>query len=178
MIQGGKGGAKTSTGIVFEKETDLTNAFTSIPGVTVSPKDGIVTYQGARVGVLGPKSNLYSRILKTVEKDGKKILSKRLLPDEAYFSEASNTLIILEKKYQQVEGSVDEKLQTCDFKLKQYKRLSLANGIKKVEYVYVLGDWFTNPKYEDVLAYIKEVGCKYYFRVVPPEVFGFAESEA
>jgi hypothetical protein len=43
-----------------------------------------------------------------------------------------------------VAGSVDEKLQTCDFKRKQYLKLVQPLGIK-VEYVYVLNDWFKQP---------------------------------
>jgi hypothetical protein len=50
----------------------------------------------------------------------------------------------IEVKYQQVAGSVDEKLQTCDFKLKQYLKLVASLGIK-VEYVYVLNNWFKKP---------------------------------
>ena len=38
------------------------------------------------------------------------------------------TLFIIEVKYQQVEGSVDEKLQTCDFKRKQYLKLVVGLG--------------------------------------------------
>ena len=43
------------------------------------------------------------------------------MPDESFFNIKTNKLIIIEKKWQQIEGSVDEKLQTCDFKKKQYE---------------------------------------------------------
>lgn len=43
-------------------------------------------------------------------------------------------------------GSVDEKLQTCDFKRKQYLKMVHSLGLK-VEYVYVLNDWFKNTKF-------------------------------
>ena len=43
------------------------------------------------------------------------------------------TLFIIEVKYQQLAGSVDEKLQTCDFKRKQYLKLVNYLGLK-VEY--------------------------------------------
>ena len=49
----------------------------------------------------------------------------------------NNTLFIIEMKFQEVAGSVDEKLQTCDFKKKQYKRLMAPLNIE-VEYVYIL----------------------------------------
>ena len=69
-------------------------------------------------------------------------------------------------KYQQVAGSVDEKLQTCDFKRKQYLKLVSSLGLK-VEYVYVLNDWFAHPSYQDVLDYIHSVNCHYQFNALP-----------
>jgi hypothetical protein len=66
------------------------------------------------------------------------------------------TLYIIEVKYQEVAGSVDEKLQTCDFKRKQYLKLVSEKGLK-VEYVYVLSDWFKDPRYKDSLDSISIV---------------------
>jgi hypothetical protein len=83
-------------------------------------------------------------------------ISKKLLPDDALLVVVRETLFIVEVKYQQVAGSVDEKLQTCDFKRKQYVKLVADLGLK-VEYVYVLNDWFKAPGYKDVLDYIHSV---------------------
>ena len=68
-------------------------------------------------------------------------------------------------KFQKVAGSVDEKLQTCDFKKKQYTKLMGPIGIR-VDYIYILNDWFNVPAYRDVLGYIKEVGCDYFFNEI------------
>ena len=62
-----------------------------------------------------------------------------LLPDETIFVLANNTLFIIEMKFQKVAGSVDEKLQTCDFKKKQYEKLLSGTGIR-VEYCYILSE--------------------------------------
>ena len=70
-------------------------------------------------------------------------------------------MYIIEMKYQSQSGSVDEKLQTCDFKKKQYEKLLKPLSIK-VEYYYFLNDWFNQDKYKDVFDYIKKVGCKYF----------------
>ncbi|UOS15746.1 hypothetical protein MPG85_07165 [Helicobacter pylori] len=51
-----------------------------------------------------------------------KILSSQLLPNNAIFVPSNNTFFILEIKYQGTGGSVDEKLQTCDFKLKPIQK--------------------------------------------------------
>ena len=84
---------------------------------------------------------------------------------------ADNTFYVIECKFQKVAGSVDEKLQTCDFKKKQYKKL-LAPLNMEVEYIYLLSDWFQKPEYKDVLDYIISVGCSYYFNYIPLSKFG------
>jgi hypothetical protein len=91
-------------------------------------------------------------------------LSKKLLPDGALL--VGNTMYVIEKKYQAGSGSVDEKLQTCDFKKKQYIKLFSPLNIN-VEYYYVLNDWFDKPQYRDVFDYIKSVGCKYFIEDLP-----------
>lgn len=110
------------------------------------------------------KHALY-RFLKDKGIDWKDYLSKKLLPDEAYFDEENNRVIIYEKKYQQTAGSADEKPQTCAFKIYQFRRLFAALGITDVQYIYIFNDWFKKPEYKDMLDYIKSVdGCDYIFK--------------
>jgi hypothetical protein len=87
-------------------------------------------------------------------------ISKKLLPDGLIVK--GNTVYVIEKKYQAGAGSVDEKLQTCDFKKKQYIRL-LSTLNMEVEYWYILNDWFRQDCYKDVFNYIESVGCRYFF---------------
>lgn len=75
--------------------------------------------QAQKEGIDLSKHNLY-KYLSQEKIDWRKLISKKLLPDEAYF--VNGELKIYEKKYQQVAGSVDEKLQTCAFKLLQYQK--------------------------------------------------------
>ena len=89
-----------------------------------------------------------------------------MLPDDSIFVIIANTLFIIECKFQQVAGSVDEKLQTCDFKRKQYQKL-LSKANIEVEYMYLLSDWFRKPEYKDVLDYIHSVHCYYFFEFIP-----------
>ena len=79
--------------------------------------------------------------------------SKRLLPDDSIYVIINNTFYVIECKFQKVAGSVDEKLQTCDFKKKQYKKIFSRLNIE-VQYIYLLSDWFKKPEYKDVLDYI------------------------
>ncbi len=96
----------------------------------------------------------------------KEVISKRLLPDNAILVILRETLFIIEVKFQQVDGSVDEKLQTADFKRKQYMKLVAPLGLK-VDYVFVLNDWFKKKIYKDVLDYIQSVNCHYKFNELP-----------
>ena len=172
MKKGGIGGGKTITGLRFESRISLTKALERISGYSV--KNGIVYYEGKEVARLYQKHDLYKNLLKPSKIDYSKILSKKLLPDEAILVKKDNILFIVEIKFQMVTGSVDEKLQTCDFKNKQYNKLLFPLGIS-VKYVYVLSDWFKKPEYKDVLEYIACVGCHYFFNEVPLRFLGLPD---
>lgn len=75
------------------------------------------------------------------------------------------------KNVQESGGSVDEKLQTCDFKKKHYEKLVERLNLK-VEYAYVLCDWFKSDKYKDTIEYVKSVNCHYFFNELPLEFLG------
>lgn len=131
----------TTTGAQFEEKVTLKNRHPN--GIDLS------------------KGKLY-KYLKSKNINWQNILSRKLLPDEAYFD--GDTLYIYEKKYQQVEGSADEKLQTCGFKIYEFKKIAKLLGAKKVKYTYILSDWFKQSKYKDVLVYINDTpGCWYEF---------------
>lgn len=78
---------------------------------------------------------------------------KYLLPDESFLDEENKILYILEKKFQYRSGSTDEKLQTGHFKrefyIEQYPNY-------KIEYAFVLSDWFKQDKYKPEKRYCKK----------------------
>ncbi len=168
MIEKGKGGGSTITGLNFEKEKDILSILKNAKGYSV--KGNIIFYNRKEVARSYKKYGLY-KFLASRKVNYKKIISKRLLPDEALYVIVNNTLFVLEFKFQKVGGSVDEKLQTCDFKKKQYKKLMAPLNIE-VEYVYILSDWFKKPEYKDTLDYIISVGCHYYFHYLPLHKIG------
>lgn len=176
MKVGGKGGGNTVSGAAFEKQTDLKQVLENLDGITVRESNHKNVFEVVKnkkvIGQLMQKHALY-KFLKSKGIDYKTILSKKLLPDECYFNFENSTLYIGEKKYQNGAGSVDEKLQTCDFKKRQYKRLVESMDGVSVEYFYVLNDFFDDPAYRDVLSYIEEVGCRYYFNEMPLNLLGF-----
>lgn len=169
MIKGGKGGHLTKSGLKFESRVDLKTLFDKLKGYSV--KGGDVFYKGKVVAKLYKKHDFYTHFLSKFKVEWKTKISKKLLPDDAIFVLSKNTIFIVEVKFQEVEGSVDEKLQTCDFKKRQYQKLLSGKKIR-VEYVYVLNDWFDDPVYKDVLNYIKSVGCHYFFEILPLEFLG------
>ncbi|MBO4108103.1 PD-(D/E)XK nuclease superfamily protein [Streptococcus suis] len=192
MIKGGVGGANTLTGLAFELKTDLPTFIANQSGyeviendydIKVSKKTGnsiktkrkatsrwLVKFNGQVVATIFQKHGLY-RYFDEVGLDYHTIISKKLLPDDSIFVMKNNTVFIIEKKTQSTEGSVDEKLQTCDFKLKQYKKLFSPLN-KEVKYYYLLDKWFLDPKYKDTLDYIISVGCDYRFEYIPLKEFG------
>ena len=115
------------------------------------------------------------------QNEARSIISKLLFPDTAFYNCKNKTLYIIEKKEQKCSGSVDEKLQTCDFKLRQYKRLVEGTvgrrkfQINHVEYFFILNNYFEERKdgeYRDVLQYIREIGCQYYFNKITIKELG------
>lgn len=169
MKTGGVGGGNTITGLNFEKRVDFQELLRRVPGYLIEKipnKAGLgVFFDDELVARCFRKSEFY----KYLDEEGvnwRKILAKRLFPDDALLVIVRETLFIIEVKYQQVAGSVDEKLQTCDFKRKQYQKL-VASLELKVEYVYILNDWFKKPDYKDVLDYIHSVNCHYKFNELP-----------
>ncbi|HOV46213.1 MAG: hypothetical protein KBG82_08285 [Spirochaetes bacterium] len=169
MKKGGIGGSKTSTGLNFEKKVDLQTLLSRIKGYEIKKskvKSGSYVYFYKKLVARCFQKYEFYKYLDENRIDWKKIISKRLLPDDTILVIVRETLFIIEVKYQHVAGSVDEKLQTCDFKRKQYLKLVTPLGLK-VEYVYVLNDWFKKPEYKDVLDYIQSVNCHYKFNELP-----------
>ncbi len=167
MIKGGTGGGNTQTGLRFEERIHLATAISKLPNYEVRGFD--VYYKGEKVAELFSKNRLYKSLLILKEITHTNYISKKLLPDEAIL--IGNKLFIIEMKFQYVAGSVDEKLQTCHFKKRQYTKLFSDTDIE-VEYIYVLNDWFNKSEYKDVREYIKEVGCHYFFNEIPLSTLG------
>ena len=175
MKKGGIGGGNTKTGLIFEGKTDLATFLSKQPGYIIDSNDD-VWYENKLVGRIFKKHDFYKVFLAELDIDWTKYISKKLLPDDSMLVLLNNTLHIIECKHQEVAGSVDEKLQTCDFKKKQYQKLMSSANIK-VEYIYLLDNWFRDPKYKDVLDYIVSVGCQYYFEYIPLEKLGLPTPE-
>lgn len=169
MKKGGIGGANTKTGLYFEGNVDFLTFIKKQKNYSV--KGNTIFCEGKEVAMSFKKNGLY-KFLEEKEINYKDFISRKLLPDDVIFVIVNNTFFILEIKFQEVEGSTDEKLQTCDFKIKQYRKL-LSQLNVEVKYIYILNDWFKQSRYKDVLDYIISIdGCYYYFNYLPLQKIG------
>jgi hypothetical protein len=176
------GGARTNVnGLEFEFGTDLKTSmeaagftieiFNLNGGKQVSPMAYEVHRSGTLVGYIISQLRLYDYLnfLARSEDSGWTMkLSKKLKPDEAFFNVQTNSLHIIEKKAQSGTGSVDEKLQTFPFKIRQYKRLveglSVNGESITVHYVYCLDRFFQKNEYKDLFDYMNEHGMTYFIQ--------------
>lgn len=163
------GGSKTNlNGLLFERETSL-NELLEANGYNIINEE-IYNEDNVLIGLSIPKYKLYD-YLNERKINYKDYISKKWLPDEAFLNYKTRTIYIIEKKYQNSNGSVDEKLTNCDFKRKEYQKLFTPLKIK-VKYLYLFNDWFKKEKYIDSLKYIEDMGCEYYFNEIPFESIG------
>lgn len=174
MKKNGVGGNTTLTGLDFERKVDFQNLLSGIDGYSImqiqKTAGKSIFFNNLLVAKCFKKYNFYDYLLEE-NVNWESLISRQLVPDEALLVLNTNTLFIIEVKSQQVNGSVDEKLQTCDFKRKQYLKLGSKLGLR-VEYVYVLNDWFKKPIYKDALDYIVSVNCHFKFNELPLSFLG------
>lgn len=158
------GGAQTNAnGLHFEQTTSLNDALCQA-GYTV--QNYRVYRNNYQIGMSVPKGSLYTMFLEPNGIDYRYINSKQWQPDECYINFEYKIAFIIEKKFQNNSGSVDEKLPGCHFKKKEYEKLFHPLNFT-VEYLYVFNDWFYDPRYRDTLDYITEMGCHYCFDEIP-----------
>lgn len=133
----GAGGANTNkNGLPYEDMTDLSNCYTV---VQQNNYDMVIKFhEHEKIFNKTRQSNLFKCMKPHIDDKVTKAHGCKN-PDECYIDHESKVVFIIEKKFQQVSGSVCEKIQTCDFKLWQYKR---TFPDFEVVYIYCLSDWF------------------------------------
>lgn len=169
MKKGGLGGSHTWTGLKFEKSKGVLDIFEKTRGFHVNEKK---IYKGGKLLAESYPKNSFYKFLESKNINFEKILSGRIIPDDTLLVLKTKTFFIFEKKFQEVSGSTDEKLQTAQFKILQYRKLLEPLGYK-VMFVYLLNNWFKQQKYKDVLNYIRTIeGCNYFFEDIPLNYLG------
>lgn len=164
----------TQNGTKFEKQTSLAEILknNNYQITDYNPKDThknkikTVSLNHQKTGYLCSQ-HAFPRFMKEqFNLNINKIISQTLLPDEAFFNIKTNTLHIFEKKYQTVQGSVDEKIQTGTFKLYEYQKIAKKAKIS-VTYSYILSKWFKNKRYQDIHEYNNNNNIHTFFEKIP-----------
>ena len=133
----GAGGVNTNVnGLSYEKLTDLCSHFIIIEILKFGER--IRFNNSEKEFVRTKKANLFKYMEKHIDQKINHAHGCKQ-PDECYIDEESKNIFIIETKFQQVTGSVCEKIQTPDFKLWQYKRIFPNFNII---YIYCLSEWF------------------------------------
>lgn len=167
------GGSKTNlNGLSFEGRTSLIDSLNLHPNIEIKNNNEI-HFNGVIVGYYFEKHNFYTDFIEKHKVDWKKLISKKYLPDGVFVNILIKKVFIIEKKFQESSGSVDEKLQTCDFKRKTYKKIIEKTGFE-TEYFYLLNSWYKRVEYEDVKEYIKSVGCNFFIDKIGLEELGIS----
>jgi len=177
MRKGGKGGAVASkSGSDFELKTqdELLKDLISLGyKVTSAEKTGKDKNKYRYINLIDKKNNIIDIYYQgSLTKyffgqqgvEVKDIFSHSLNPDTAIYSHKTKVLTIIEKKQQNTEGSVAEKLQTCDYKMHYYTTLCKPLKVK-VELVWQLGDYFKRKEknLKSVFEYMEKRQNKLYF---------------
>lgn len=173
MISNGNKGNSTLTGADFENKTSFLKRINMLSKVDSKTYELFIKdefnfmYINTNIFYV-PKNDMYSYLYHRHGINYRKIIHKKILPDEVIINENTKQVFIFEKKFQMVGGSVDEKLQTCHFKKhhlsKLFKKINYT-----VHYTYILNDWFKRVEYKDVLEYIHDMECDYFFNKLSKE---------
>ena len=163
------GGSQTNkNGLYFEQTTSLNDALICAGYEIINYH---VYWNGQEIGMSVPQNYIYAHFLEPKGIHFADYNSKKWRPDEAFIHYKNQTAYIIEKKFQNCTGSVEEKLPSCHFKKWEYEKL-FAPLHYHVEFIYIFNDWFLDPKYQDTLEYIKRMGCYYYYNEIPLEALG------
>ena len=99
-----------------------------------------------------------------------------LEPDNFILNFENNTIYVIEIKFQNKEGSVDEKPQAYLFRQRYFNDLFKSMGME-VKLIYVFSDWFKMEKYNYLRKNMDQDGVKYYYNELPPSAIGLDEKE-
>jgi hypothetical protein len=152
----GAGGANTNkNGLSYEEKTNLETLYSEC-SENKKNKSKIIKFIGYENELINANKSMLHKYMENL---GEKDISLQSAagckePDEAYIDLAKKYVFIIEKKFQQTPGSVDEKIQTAAFKKYHYSNL-FPNF--KIHYIYCLSDWFKRDEYKSVLEYLSNI---------------------
>lgn len=150
----GAGGAKTNkNGLSYEDMTEIKESdrykYTDSLKVKTKMIQRVIIDGELHIKIKKAELKLYMNENKKYNTESEKASE----PDECYINEDKKIINIIEKKFQQINGSVDEKIQTCVFKIWFYNEQYRDYEIR---YCYCLSDWFKSKKYKPEMRFFKK----------------------
>ena len=147
----GAGGSNTNkNGLPYEDFTDLNTHIEILKTNKNSTTIRFINYDTELEKPKG-KTGLFKVLSKQLDESVEKGHGCRQ-PDECYINMKNKNLYIIEKKFQQISGSVIEKIQTPEFKIWNYSQMFPSFTIV---YIYCLCNYYKeNAKAE--LEYLKK----------------------
>uniref|UniRef100_A0A6C0JWR8 Uncharacterized protein n=1 Tax=viral metagenome TaxID=1070528 RepID=A0A6C0JWR8_9ZZZZ len=134
----GAGGSKTNTnGLPYEELTEL-NTHYEIKKTHKNGKEIVFNINKDTPFIATKQSNVFKYMDKHMNKSINRAHGCKR-PDECFINENTKQIFIIEKKFQQIGGSVCEKIQTAEFKRRHYNKLFPDYD---AVYMYCLCDWF------------------------------------
>lgn len=153
----GAGGKNTNkNGLPYEKLTELNTEYNILLSSKLYNKIKFKMNED-RIFISTKQSNFFKYMGKHINKNVKKAHGCKK-PDECYIDKDKKIIFIIEKKFQQVSGSVCEKVQTPHMKVWQYNRTFTDWNIV---YIYCLSEWFKKNCIAE-LEYLDEMKFKYF----------------
>ena len=149
----GAGGANTNkNGLPYENLTDLN---THIEVIKTNKNSTTIQFEKYNTELEKPngKTGLFKVLKEYLDKNIEKGKGCKQ-PDECYINMNKKEIFIIEKKFQQTNGSVDEKIQTPEFKIWNYGEMFPEF---KIVYIYCLSNYFTSFKAELKYLELKKV---------------------
>ncbi len=162
----GAGGANTNTnGKKYEKETLLSENYKVIKEREIKSnkkKYEEIKFNGSDIKYIHLEQSTFNMYMNEIGEKNSNITSAPGCknPDDCYIDEVNKKIFIIEKKFQQTGGSVEEKIQTASFKKNHYKNL-YPNY--EIHYIYCLSKWFKNEDNSSVIEYLKENDIPVFF---------------
>lgn len=164
------GGAQTTlNGLEFERDTDFSELVDLLENYEVREIDfkdkkkikGFEVYRKDEeklIGKIMPQNRFYDFL---EELNIENTNSKKWQPDDVFINFENRTIYIIEKKWQEIEGSVDEKLLGFGNKRRIYQRLlDKSETPFSVSFIFIGNDFFEKDSYRDYFEMLRGDGIK------------------
>ena len=162
MIKNGKGGANTNkNGLAFQEKCSSVKVLKD-KGYPLKPIENVdstveaftLEKNGKPAVIITRDSRMYKDIASIYpEANSHDVMSKEIKTDDAVIDLESKIAHIFEARAQNVNGSTDDKLASCEFKRLELLKFLGPLGFD-VRYTFICSDFFKHPKYKDLIDYI------------------------